>query len=361
MPTRTDINKSASFASVNAALRALGFKASDLTFKKARGYTGYLTGEDVAHAEGGVIPIYSSPIEFSSVGAWVQEILSRVEQDGQFSPSDETFDRVDRAREALKRAAMGAKSNPRRRASTRRNPKMESYPCSRCGGSGKLSGYSHVWGGVCFKCGGTGTQATKPSSKPIKWAVYFPKTVERPTAIESGDYFTYVVSAKTPDQAVLKATTTFLGSRLVRHEFTERGAWAEPYEEYYARWEAEHDGGRENPRRRNPKESRGIATTRTAAENRADIDRHAAAWNKAAGRASQLRSSLRTVEAELARIDAAVDAEEEGAEDLWAYRPEVVAQRRRLAALLDDASREEKAHLAELRSYGVRIAALDER
>lgn len=120
MPTRTDINKSASFASVNAALRALGFKASDLTFKKARGYTGYLTGEDVAHAEGGIIPIYSSPIEFSSVGAWVQEILSRVEQDGQFSPSDETFDRVDRAREALKRAAMGAKSNPRRRPAPRR-------------------------------------------------------------------------------------------------------------------------------------------------------------------------------------------------------------------------------------------------
>ena len=135
-----------------------------------------------------------------------------------------------------------AKTNPRRRTSTRRNPKMDSYPCSRCGGSGKLSGYSHVWGGVCFKCGGTGTQATKPSSKPIKWAVYFPKTVERPTAIERGDYFTYVVSAKTPDQAILKATTTFLGSRLVRHEFTERGAWAEPYEEYYARWEAGHDG-----------------------------------------------------------------------------------------------------------------------
>jgi hypothetical protein len=130
--------------------------------------------------------------------------------------------------------------NPRRRTrtATRRNPKMEEYPCSRCGGTGRLSGYGHVWGGVCFKCHGTGTQTAKPSTKAAKWAVHFPKTVERSTAIDQGDDFVYIVSAKSPDQAVLKATTTFLGAR-IRHEFTERGAWAEPYEEYMARFYAE--------------------------------------------------------------------------------------------------------------------------
>jgi hypothetical protein len=36
------------------------------------------------------------------------------------------------------------------------------YPCSRCDGKGRLSGYYHVAGGVCFKCGGSGTQRSKP-------------------------------------------------------------------------------------------------------------------------------------------------------------------------------------------------------
>lgn len=31
-------------------------------------------------------------------------------------------------------------------------------PCTRCGGTGYLSEYSHVEGGVCFSCGGTGRQ-----------------------------------------------------------------------------------------------------------------------------------------------------------------------------------------------------------
>jgi lipopolysaccharide/colanic/teichoic acid biosynthesis glycosyltransferase len=59
-----------------------------------------------------------------------------------------------------------------------------------------------------------------------------------------------------------------------------------------------------------------LATTRTAAEVRADIAHHVAAWGKAATQASLLRSALRTVAAELASIDEAVDAEEDGA--VWA-------------------------------------------
>lgn len=139
---------------------------------------------------------------------------------------------------ATAKAVNASRRNIRTPPATRRNPKMEEYPCSRCGGTGRLSGYGHVWGGVCFKCHGTGTQTAKPSTKAAKWAVHFPKTVERPTAIDQGDDFVYIVSAKSPDQAVLKTTTTFLGSR-IRHEFTERGAWAEPYEEYMARFYAE--------------------------------------------------------------------------------------------------------------------------
>jgi hypothetical protein len=165
--------------------------------------------------------------EFAGQDVWIArhptQIKSAIGNRGTFDPNDPRITH-----------------NPRRRVrtATRRNPKMEEYPCSRCGGTGRLSGYGHVWGGVCFKCHGTGTQTAKPSTKAAKWAVHFPKTVELPTSIDQGDDFVYIVSAKSPDQAVLKATTTFLGSR-IRHEFTERGAWAEPYEEYMARFYAE--------------------------------------------------------------------------------------------------------------------------
>lgn len=41
--------------------------------------------------------------------------------------------------------------------------------CDRCNGNGTIRGYSHVQGGVCFKCGGTGKVATKrqPSAAQI--------------------------------------------------------------------------------------------------------------------------------------------------------------------------------------------------
>lgn len=45
------------------------------------------------------------------------------------------------------------------------------YPCSRCDGEGRVKSFSHVLGGVCFKCGGSGKQKTKPRES-VKWAVF---------------------------------------------------------------------------------------------------------------------------------------------------------------------------------------------
>lgn len=47
------------------------------------------------------------------------------------------------------------------------------YKCSRCQGRGRLTAFSHVIGGVCFKCGGTGAQATKPTEALPLFAVMF--------------------------------------------------------------------------------------------------------------------------------------------------------------------------------------------
>lgn len=38
---------------------------------------------------------------------------------------------------------------------------IESKPCSRCGGDGKLHHFGHVHGGVCFKCNGVKNIMTK--------------------------------------------------------------------------------------------------------------------------------------------------------------------------------------------------------
>lgn len=39
--------------------------------------------------------------------------------------------------------------------------KLESNPCSRCGGEGKLTHFGHVYGGICFKCNGAKKVFTK--------------------------------------------------------------------------------------------------------------------------------------------------------------------------------------------------------
>lgn len=46
------------------------------------------------------------------------------------------------------------------------------YACSRCAGSGRMSQFSNVIGGECFRCRGTGKQYTKPTKPSPKWAVF---------------------------------------------------------------------------------------------------------------------------------------------------------------------------------------------
>lgn len=101
-----------------------------------------------------------------------------------------------------------------------------------------------------------------------------------------------------------------------------------------------------------------LATTRTAADNAADLARWAARWCAAEGKASRLRDSLRTITAELRYIDDAVDGEEDGAELWWAHRPAVWAEQQRLAGLVHDAEREAAEALDQIRSYGVEPEAL---
>ena len=48
----------------------------------------------------------------------------------------------------------------------------QAYACSRCAGSGRMSQFSNVIGGKCFRCRGTGKQYTKPTKPSPKWAVF---------------------------------------------------------------------------------------------------------------------------------------------------------------------------------------------
>lgn len=73
------------------------------------------------------------------------------------------------------------------------------YPCSRCSGSGKLAGFSHVVGGVCFKCGGSGKQRAKPAAPSTRYVV---SLVNRATGAAE-PYYT--VRAKNEVQALKKA------------------------------------------------------------------------------------------------------------------------------------------------------------
>ena len=38
---------------------------------------------------------------------------------------------------------------------------FDKVTCSRCNGAGHFNAYSHVYGGVCFRCGGAGATLTK--------------------------------------------------------------------------------------------------------------------------------------------------------------------------------------------------------
>jgi len=56
--------------------------------------------------------------------------------------------------------------------------KPDAAPCRRCGGEGKLTQFSHVEGGSCFSCGGTGVKEPDwRSSKPVEQFVFMGQPV----------------------------------------------------------------------------------------------------------------------------------------------------------------------------------------
>jgi len=106
-------------------------------------------------------------------------------------------------------------------------PENKTYPCSRCEGARYIRGFSHVVGGVCFRCGGTGKQKSKPATSTL-WAILGrdPLTGEEKHA--------YNISAKTPSVALKKASVVFAGaSAQFREENSLDGAVAVPSDEYW--------------------------------------------------------------------------------------------------------------------------------
>ena len=96
-----------------------------------------------------------------------------------------------------------------------------------------------------------------------------------------------------------------------------------------------------------------LATTRTAEDNRREIDALKAALTRAGSRASILTAAARELDRELREIDALVDAEEDGAAEAWARRPAVKREADRLRALADDARAEEQRILKALHGFGI--------
>ena len=89
---------------------------------------------------------------------------------------------------------------------------MTAYPCSRCAGTGRLNVFSHVLGGTCFKCNGTGTQRHKPAAPSVKWAVFGHGSA-------SGDSRRlFNVTAKSEAEAILKARKAYDGASVLFKE-----------------------------------------------------------------------------------------------------------------------------------------------
>jgi hypothetical protein len=95
------------------------------------------------------------------------------------------------------------------------------FPCSRCAGTGRLSCFSNVLGGVCFKCNGKGTQPSKPAAPSILWAVL---GTDRNTG---GRVRLYNIKAKNETAAIERARNTMAGaSTAFKDQYTLEGAVA---------------------------------------------------------------------------------------------------------------------------------------
>lgn len=99
------------------------------------------------------------------------------------------------------------------------------YSCGRCSGQGRIRAFSHVLGGVCLKCHGTGRVETKPAAKPL-FAVYL---IERNTG---NAVHIYNFRARTAGEALRRAQRTYeRASNAFRDEHTMIGAVAEQTED----------------------------------------------------------------------------------------------------------------------------------
>ncbi len=73
-------------------------------------------------------------------------------------------------------------------------------PCPRCAGDGRISAYTHVKAGVCFRCGGAGTITTKypPRAPSEKFGI---------TGIQDGERrLLFWVKARNEADALKKAS-----------------------------------------------------------------------------------------------------------------------------------------------------------
>lgn len=95
------------------------------------------------------------------------------------------------------------------------------YKCTRCEGKGRISGFGHVQGGVCFKCAGKGTQATKPAIKSVLFAVFLMnRETGQPERI-------YNMKARSSAAAISAAFNTYeRASSIFRDIYTMNGAVA---------------------------------------------------------------------------------------------------------------------------------------
>lgn len=80
---------------------------------------------------------------------------------------------------------------------------MAKKHCSRCGGYGYISGYSHVKGGVCFKCGGKATKSTEEIQAERKTEIEANKEYRRKQKIECE--YPYTIAKKKQFLATLIA------------------------------------------------------------------------------------------------------------------------------------------------------------
>jgi hypothetical protein len=71
---------------------------------------------------------------------------------------------------------------------TRRHT-MVKVECGKCMGKGHITAFSHVQGGVCFSCGGTGYHLRKSTPKPSKkYSFSFLWTDPSDPNYQEGDY-----------------------------------------------------------------------------------------------------------------------------------------------------------------------------